>query len=129
MPEIKFESPWISAGEDVKEGDIITFVDAGKLQKNKKSGKDQWVFTVRVQRTQAEKFFSLNKTNFKKVSGLHGTNSDNWVGKEMKVHLVMVESPSTGEEVPGIRLRDPLMEVLGDDDDERGEEESEVIDP
>lgn len=53
------------------------------------------------------KKFTLNKSNFEAVSKLYGTNSDNWVGKEMEVAKVKVRNPQTGTMVDSIALVAP----------------------
>ena len=100
MPEIKFPSRWLKANVNVKEGDTISFLSTGELRQ------DQWVFMVRINRTGEEKFFGLNKKNFNAISALYGTDSDKWVGKNMKVKIVTVDNPRGGE-VEAVRLYDP----------------------
>ncbi len=102
MPEIIFPSKWLKADVNVKEGDTITFLNTGEFDKKQ----EQWVFKVRVNRTGDEKLFGLNKKNFTAIETLYGKNSDSWVGKNMKVKIVTVESPRGGE-VEAIRLYDP----------------------
>lgn len=107
MPEIKFESDWLKANDNVKQGDHIRFLDTGH-----KDEKGTWVFKIGViaggsgdiVRT---KKFSLNKKNFLAVSKVYGSNSDEWLGKEMRVAVRSVENPKTGEYVPAVRLAPP----------------------
>lgn len=106
MPDIIFPSKWLKAGVNVKQGDIITFVNVGEQDKNQ-----QWIFTVRVESTGEEKLFSLNKKNFNAISALYGKNSDSWVGKRMKIRVTTVENPKTGEEVEAVRLVDPARDL------------------
>lgn len=87
---------------------------------------DQWVFTVGVipQETpgfiKEQKFFGLNKKNFDAIKKVYGSNSDNWLNKEMQVSIIQVENHKTGEEVAAVRLKAPgsLAEGLSEDDDE-----------
>jgi hypothetical protein len=107
MPEIKFDSDWLKANNNVNEGDNIRFLDAGEKDKE-----GAWVFTVGVipkgtMKIAAEKKFSLNKKNFTAISDTYGSNSDDWVGKEMTVVIRQVENPQTGREVDAVRLRAP----------------------
>lgn len=121
MPEIKFDAVWLKANGNVYAGDNIRFLDAGEQDKDK-----NWVFLVGVipqgdKEIAVQKKFQLNRTNFKKVSKIYGTNSDKWVGKEMKIKFVEVTNPRTGEEQEGIRLIDPANltgDTSGDPDDE-----------
>lgn len=103
MPEIKFDSAFVKAGINITEGDKIKFLDAGQ-----KDEKDRWVFQVEIisgktGNVRCEKKFSLNKTNFNAVASFYGSNSDDWVGKEMSVRVMMVNDPS-GKTVKGVRL-------------------------
>lgn len=103
MPEIKFDSVFVKAGVNITEGDKIKFLDAGQ-----KDEKGRWVFQVEVVskktgNVRCEKKFSLNKTNFNAVASFYGSNSDNWIGQEMTVRVMLVNDPS-GKAVKGIRL-------------------------
>ena len=103
MPKILFPSKWLKANVNVKEGDVVKFLNSGEFDKKQ----EQWVFKMLVNRTQEEKLFGLNKKNFNAIAKLYGDNSDDWVYKEMKVHIITIESPRTGEEVETIRLYGP----------------------
>jgi len=50
------------------------------------------------------KKFQLNKLNYQAVSEIHGTNSDNYLNKEMMVNIVQRQNPQTGKVGPGIAL-------------------------
>jgi len=95
------------------------FLNSGEFDKKQ----EQWIFKIQVQRTGEEKLFSLNKKNFNTISNLYGTNSDEWVGKEMKVKVIVVESPRTGGEVDTIRLFDPAREATSISEDELSPDE------
>lgn len=126
MPEITFPSKFLKAEANVQHGDYIRFLDKGKLEKQ--GDTEQWVFTVGVipQETpgfiREQKLFSLNKKNFEAIRKTYGSNSDNWLNKEMQVVVRLIENPKTGEEVPAIRLKSPgsLIEPQGDDDEDEG---------
>ena len=116
MPQIRFDSKWLKANVNVKQGDKIKFLDEGN-----KDEEGNWSFTVGVidQRTGvvgAQKKFSLNKKNFEAIVKEHGSdNSDDWIGKEMPVYVIKVENPKTGLMVDAIRLYDPNKEPAGDE--------------
>jgi plasmid maintenance system antidote protein VapI len=120
MPQITFPSKWLKAEVNVQHGDFIRFLDKGVLKD------DQWVFTVGVipQETpgfiKEQKYFGLNKKNFDAIKKVYGSNSDNWLNKEMQVDIRMIENPKTGEEVAAVRLKAPgsLAEGRTDDDDQ-----------
>jgi hypothetical protein len=118
MPEIKFESEWLKAHNNVNQGDNVRFIDAGHKDKD-----GNWIFVVGIvpdgQRDMTvQKKFQLNKKNFTAVSAIYGTNSDKWVGKEMKVRVVRVENPRTGDMTDSVRLIAPGGLASGADDAE-----------
>lgn len=104
MPEIKFKSEWLKIGDNVKDGDVIKFLDAGTLDEES----ERWIFNVAVfsagKLTEPSKKFNLNKGNFKATAAEFGTNSDEWINKEMKVTKVKVRNPQTGLNVDSIAL-------------------------
>lgn len=117
MPEIVFPSAWLKAGVNVNQGDNIRFLDEGEQDKN-----DNWVFLVGIvpdgkNEITEQKKFQINKKNFDAVAKIYGTNSDNWVGKEMKVRVVKVMNPRTDEMVKAVRLIAPGGMVASDVDD------------
>ena len=72
-----------------------------------------------------QKFFGLNKKNFDAIKKVYGSNSDNWLNKEMQVTIRMIENPKTGEEVPAVRLKAPGSVAQGLDEED---EEDTIID-
>jgi hypothetical protein len=121
MPEIVFPSRWLKANVNVRQGDTITFLNAGEFDKKQ----EQWVFKVRVARTGEEKLFGLNKKNFTAISNLYGKNSDEWIDKQMGIRVVTVESPKGGE-VDAIRLHDPARDVTDPDIEVEKEDDSDA---
>lgn len=112
MPEIKFPSDWLKINDNVQEGDLVKFKDAGVFDQEKES----WEFTMQIfHKGEAgeTKKFNLNKTNYKAVSALHGTNSDAWVGKAMKVTKTKARNPQLGTMVDSILLEKPTDEEKG----------------
>jgi len=110
MPEIKFPSEWIKIGDSVQVGDLVRFMDAGK--QNEEGG---WIFNLQIIHeglvTETKKF-QLNKTNHKIMVEAHGSNSDNWVGKEMQVGTMKQRNPQTGLPVDSIVLEKPIADPL-----------------
>jgi len=109
MPEIKFPSEWLKINDNVQEGDLVKFTDVGTFDQEKES----YEFVMQIfhagQATDTKKF-NLNKTNFKAVSAIHGTNSDAWVGKVMKVIKTKARNPQLGVMVDSILLEKPTDE-------------------
>ena len=122
MPDVSkfFDSPWLKAGLNVKDGYMIRFFDVGTEESVRGSDDNQLVFLVDVidkeDQIISRKKFSLNKGNFKVVSGLYGVNSDNWVGKEAQVNIVKKQNPKTGELVNSIALSAPNVDLEGNID-------------
>lgn len=120
MPEINFPSKWLKAEVNVQHGDFIRFLDKGRFDEKN----EQWIFTVGVipQETpgfmREQKQFGLNKKNFDAIKKVYGSNSDNWLNKEMQVVVRTIENPKTGEEVAAIRLKAPGSIVEGPEDED-----------
>ena len=108
MPIIDFPSVFLKADKDVVSGDVIKFLDAGEYDER---GNGAWIFLVLVEKNGVKKKFSLNKTNWKAISKVYGTNSDVWVNKEMEVVVIDTQNPQ-GELVKAVRLK-----VVGADDE------------
>ncbi len=124
MPEILFDSEFLKAGINITENDRIKFLDTGQ-----KDSKDRWIFMVaaisgKTGNVRCEKKFSLNKTNFNAITSFYGSNSDNWLGKEMTVRVMLVQDPS-GKSVRGIRLigKDDIVNELLSEGGEEFEED------
>lgn len=84
------------------------------------------VISGKTGNVRSQKKFSLNKTNFNAITSHYGGNSDNWIGKEMTVSVMMVQDPS-GKSVKGVRLigKDDVVNNELNELDELAEEESE----
>jgi len=109
MPEIKFPSDWLKIGDNVQEGDLVKFVDAGRFDEEKES----WEFVMQIYHENEpteKKKFNLNKTNYNVVKELYGTNSDAWVGKVMKIVKTKARNPQLGKLVDSILLEKPTDE-------------------
>lgn len=107
MPEIIFPSEYLKMGVNTKHGDHIKFKDTGTLDPET----ERYTFVVEIHRNGEyleDKKFTLNKTNFKAVSELYGTNSDSWVGKEMEVNLIKSRNPQSGAPVDSVLLVKPV---------------------
>lgn len=84
---------FIKADVDVKQGDIITILDAGTLQESEQftnedgSPKSDHIFKVLVEGE--ERKITMNKTSLKKFIEKYGNESEDWVNKKAKVNIVM----------------------------------------
>lgn len=53
---------------------------------------------------EADRGFVLNRTNLKRIIGLHGNETDDWTGKQ--ITLYPSETDFAGKTVPCIRVRE-----------------------
>lgn len=117
MPEIKFPSKFLKAGINCEEGDVIRFLDAASMDIDENLTVTVGIIPKGFSQMTEQKKFQINKTNFKAISALFGTNSDKWVGKEMQIHVGTANNPKTGEDVPAIKLKAVGGENPADVDD------------
>lgn len=52
-----------------------------------------------------EKKMICNKTNAKAIAGIYGVHVEKWVGKKITLYVSTTRDPSTGGDVPCIRVR------------------------
>lgn len=112
MPEITFPSEWLKISNNIEEGDHIAFADSGEFDPDR----EMWTFVVGVVKNGKQvytKKFNLNKTNFDAVKQIYGSNSDNWLKKEMRVNKVKVRNPQSGAMVDSIALSAPNTDKEG----------------
>ena len=62
-----------------------------------------------------DKKLVLNKTNANLIAGQHGEETDNWIGKQIKLYEAQVDFG--GRTVPAIRVYRELSPVQEDEDD------------
>jgi hypothetical protein len=85
--KVTIESAFLKAGINVKDGDLITFLDEGKTEKNKQSGKPQLILTVQLPSGET-KLCSMNNTSKKNVMALYGDDTAAWVGNRARVNIL-----------------------------------------
>lgn len=84
--------------EDVKQGDLITFLDEGSLVPSAKytynDGTPRKDFLLKVKHNDVEKDMRLNATNKKILIKVFGDETAQWVGKQAKITTadIMVNS-------------------------------------
>jgi hypothetical protein len=119
MPDYreKFDSPFLKANVNVKEGDSIRFLDSGN-----DTGTEEKVsleFNVEILHNgevTKQKKFTMNKTNYNATAAVYGYNTDKWAGKEMGVSVIKARNPQTGGMVDSVMLVAPSVNV--DEEDE-----------
>jgi hypothetical protein len=85
---------------EVKQGDTITFLDAGV--EKELNGKMLVNFTVDY--SGDEKIYSPNKTSLSALADAWGMDTTEYVGKKAKILLIKVRNPSNGEICDSITL-------------------------
>jgi len=98
-----YEGKWLRAGDLKGEPRTVTIVEVGVTEfedKKARTTKKQITLTLRG----VKKQLGLNWTNAKKISELLGSpHTDDWLGKQIVVFPMMVES--FGEMTEAIRVR------------------------
>jgi hypothetical protein len=86
MPNVSDMSTYVVAGEDVKDGDIITFADGGKIHMYE-DGRKTIQFNVTLPNGKT-KIASLNRTSANNLSAEYGSDTDTWQGRNAMVSVV-----------------------------------------
>jgi hypothetical protein len=86
MPNVSDMSTYVVAGEDVKDGDTIVFIDGGKLHKYE-DGRQTIQFNVSCPNGKT-KTLSLNRTSANNLSEVYGSDTDTWQGRNALVSVV-----------------------------------------
>lgn len=90
MVKLTSGGQWLKA-EQVKNDDLITFMDAGDWIENTKfpypDGKPKKDFIIGVECNGEAKLMRLNKTNRDILSAAWGDDTDRWLNKQAKVTL------------------------------------------
>lgn len=90
MPNINELDTYLK-GDHVKDGDILLFIDAGKIEEKEftKDGKVQKskLLEMTVEVNHERKMYSPNKISRDKCSGAWGQDTAQWVGKEAVIHV------------------------------------------
>lgn len=88
---VKLSGAFVKAAE-VKEGDVIEFLNAGEWQTSDRykydDGNPRKDFIIKVKHDGADKSFRLNKTNRATLCENWGDETDQWVGKKAKITLM-----------------------------------------
>lgn len=113
MPDFrdKFDSAYLKANVNVKEGDSIRFLDSGKdVGDDSKPSLEFLVEILHNGEATKQKKFTMNKTNYTATGSVYGFNTDKWQGKEMAVSVIKARNPSTGLLVDSVMLVAPNAE-------------------
>jgi hypothetical protein len=75
---------FVKKGQDIKDGDIITINNSGKIVDGQFGSQN--VFSIK---TKAGEFLmSFNQTSINSLVDEWGEESENWIGKNVKVHSI-----------------------------------------
>ncbi len=80
----EYEYEGVKYEADIKDGDIITIVDAGQITMGQYG--EQHVFKIKTRN--GEKAITLNQTTMNNLIDAYGDETKEWVGKEVKVWLI-----------------------------------------
>lgn len=109
------DSKWVKAGLNVRAGDHLEIKNEGEIKEDMK-GNPKLELEVQVTRDGNPigevKLFSLGKKNHKFLAKQYGFDSKNWVGKEVRVNIVKVQT-SDGDLVDSIALSLPNTDESG----------------
>ena len=89
MPNTSDMSTFVVAGDDVKDGDKILFMDGGKLF-TYDDGRTTIQFQVRCPNGKV-KTMSLNRTSANNLSASYGSDTETWEGKEAIVTIAKMQ--------------------------------------
>lgn len=76
---------WAKAGEDIKDGDIVTILDEGTETEGEYGA--QIVFKIRTASGE-ERILSFNKTSRNNLIDAYGEDTSQWVNKEAHAEVV-----------------------------------------
>ena len=85
--KLLIKSDYVIANQDVRTGDVITFLDEGEW-KTLPNDPEKEVLTFKVEvPSKEEKFLSVNKTSQTELMGAWGDESSDWKGKRARVSI------------------------------------------
>lgn len=109
MPDTSKLSRYLKA-ENVKDGDVITFVDAGVIVEKtfKKDEPPKPALEITVKFRGENKTYSPNGTTVKLLNAAWGTATEKWVGKSATLHVLpsnsgkdmIIAKPKDGKAAP-----------------------------
>lgn len=101
-------SEWLKA-EDFEDREVVTFQDEGELKTSEQTGFDRAVFEITIALSNgSRKLWTMNKTSQRATADIYGTNTINWIGKQ--VRLVKMKQLVQGKQKDVIYC-EPLQEV------------------
>lgn len=97
-------------GEDIKDGDVITFASAGQVTQGTYG--DQYVFLINLANG-AQKNLSVNQTSLNKLIDEYGEDTEGWVGQSARVWIN--RENVSGKFVQVLYLTGPTKDLAGEE--------------
>lgn len=99
--------------EDIKNEEVITFLDEGTKKSVEETGFDNEVFDIKIELENKEnKIWTMNKTSQRAIGAVYGDETKNWVGKQAK--LEKMKQMVAGKEKMVVYGK-PIEEVVKDE--------------
>jgi hypothetical protein len=106
--KVSVQGEWVKVGEDIKDGDIITIANEGKVITGDFG--DRPVFKVATKN--GEKNLSFNQTTMNNLIDAYGEESNEWQGEKIKVWIMR---QSVGGKPKNVVFLTAPEWLLGDD--------------
>lgn len=84
VKKVSVSGEYAKKGTDVLDGDLITIKSGGEMIE----GEYGEQLVIKVETRNGEKNLSLNQTSQNNLIDAFADETDNWVGKEIKVHII-----------------------------------------
>lgn len=85
--KLTLDSAYLKAGVNINDGELITFQDEGKTEKDEKNKRTRTVFNVTTPKGE-EKLCSPNNTSLRNIIVVYGDDTKEWVGKQARVNIL-----------------------------------------
>ena len=120
--DMKIDNIYQSDSDYLKAADLkgkgakltISQVDVKEFDEKSQDGRAYQAQKIILSFAKTPKQLVVNKTNARSIAAMHGDDTDDWVGKEIKLFTAQVDFQGT--QVPAIRVQVDMPEESFDDD-------------
>jgi hypothetical protein len=98
-----FPSKWLKADDIPEDGDLIVTIEDARMEEMKDKNNGPAQKKVILDFREDVKPLICNKVNATTIAGIHGDDTDDWIGKRIALYTKEVEF--AGEMMLGIRVR------------------------
>ena len=120
--DMKVDSIYQSESNFLKAGDLkgkgvkltISQVDVKSFDEKSQDGRAYEAQKIILSFEGTEKQMVVNKTNARSIAAMHGDDTDDWTGKEIKLFTASVDFQ--GQQVPAIRVQVDMPEASFEDE-------------